>query len=573
MEMDLDRLFKSRPFKIRNADEYGLDDVLNLFVSPLDGLTTPFEYENSIVKGRMGSGKTMYLRANHAYYLYGMVPSLLERDADLILPVTIRLSDFQQIKDPSEIYRQVIIKIVEELTSVYLRLEDAKSLASLHRGMRYLSDEMLKAHKLSESMLSLTRMGSEEYVQRVSSELGLEGGIKNKFLSGCAKWKRSNFAEFKKKDSPGIRDIEECYKNLLEDQDGRLLLLIDEAGALDKAFFQSDVANGSVFESLMNQLRTSRFIRTKVAIYPNSYSDMLTETRYGDVIHLEEFVSDRRDYERFHARVSSLMGNYLNPDPQAEIKFAVEDVFEVDSKSSPYGGSVEQLLYASNGNMRRLIQLIDAAMRTAYSDARGAAVVTKEHVFEALRKHARDLEGQFTAQDREFLADLVSVCKARGGYKFSFPNMSPVLNKYLYKSQEYNLIRIESQGAGRRKTIYAIDYAFCVLKDVPTHHISNTERINKDRSLDGGEWIGRTIQISRDVIDAAAIPGKVDGQVSFWVTDRGGFIKNAADEEYFFMLDEVIDADKSKPIYVGSRTRFYPIEDGGRFYATQVELL
>lgn len=60
-------LFKRRPFKVRNADEHGLEHVLNLFVSPIDGLATPFDYENSIIKGRMGSGKTMYLRANHAY--------------------------------------------------------------------------------------------------------------------------------------------------------------------------------------------------------------------------------------------------------------------------------------------------------------------------------------------------------------------------------------------------------------------------------------------------------------------------------------------------------------------------
>lgn len=568
MERNMEKLFRSRPFKIRNADEYGLEDVLNLFVNPINGLSTPFEYENSIIKGRMGSGKTMYLRANHAYYLYGMVPSLLENNSELVLPVMIRLSDFQQIRSAEEIYRQIIIKIVEEMTSIYLRLEDAKQLAALHAGMRYLSDEMLKAHKLSENMLALTRMGSEEYVQRVSTEFGLEGGVKHGFLSGSAKWKKTNFSEFKKKESPGIRDIEECYRSLLEDHDGKLLILIDEAGALDRSFFQSDEGS-SIFEVLMNQLRTARFIRTKVAVYPNSYSDRLAETRYGDVIRLEESVTDMPGYKRFHARAISVIKNYLNPDPNCSQQYAVDEVFEV-TPSSVHGGSIEQILYASNGNMRRFIQLLDAAMDTAYVECHGPSKVTREHVFEALRKRAGDLEGQFTAQDCEFLADLVSVCKTRGGFRFTFPNMSPVLNKYLYKSQEYNLIRIESQGAGRRKTVYAIDYAFCVLKDIPTHHIQGTERINKERSLLGGEWIARTIQISRGVIDAAAIPGKLDGQVCHW-SDGSGFIKNAAQEEYFFQIDDVIDSDKSHPIYVGSRVRFYPVEDG-YLYATQVEL-
>lgn len=75
----MDKVFKLRPFKIRNADEYNVSNILSLFVSPINGLATPFDYENSIIKGRMGSGKTMYLRANHAYYLSGLVPSLIEK--------------------------------------------------------------------------------------------------------------------------------------------------------------------------------------------------------------------------------------------------------------------------------------------------------------------------------------------------------------------------------------------------------------------------------------------------------------------------------------------------------------
>ena len=80
------KIFKKRPFKTRNADEYNLSDILSLFVNPIVGLSSPLDFENSIVKGRMGSGKTMYLRANYAYYLYNLVPSILE-DQELILPV------------------------------------------------------------------------------------------------------------------------------------------------------------------------------------------------------------------------------------------------------------------------------------------------------------------------------------------------------------------------------------------------------------------------------------------------------------------------------------------------------
>ena len=109
----MENIFRSRPFKVRNADEYDVTNVLGLFVSPINGLATPFDYENSIIKGRMGSGKTMYLRANHAYYLSVLVPSLIQKHDEIILPVFIRLNDFQNIKEPSEVYRAIIIKVIE----------------------------------------------------------------------------------------------------------------------------------------------------------------------------------------------------------------------------------------------------------------------------------------------------------------------------------------------------------------------------------------------------------------------------------------------------------------------------
>ena len=308
----MEEVFRRRPFKVRNADEYDLDNVLNLFVSPIDGLTNPFDYENTIIKGRMGSGKTMYLRANHAYYLYGLVPSLIESSAELVLPVLIRLSDFQQLKDPNKIYNAVITKIIEELTSIYLHLQDAKKLAALHLGMKLLSEEMLSSEKLALSIKQLSQLDSEEYIIRVSNELGLKCSIKHKFIEASRDWKETYFSEIKKKANPGIKDIEECYKNLLEDHEGKILLLIDEAGSLDKSFFQSD-SGPAFFEILMNQFRTASFIRTKIAVYPNTYSDMLTETRYGDVVRLEETVSNEVGYKRYRSRVTHLIQNYLNP--------------------------------------------------------------------------------------------------------------------------------------------------------------------------------------------------------------------------------------------------------------------
>ena len=107
---NLKQIYLSRPFKTRNADEYDLSSILDLFVDPTDGVTGPFDFSNSIIKGKMGSGKTMYLRANYAYYLYTLVPTLLEEEP-IILPVYIRLSDFQNIIDPEQLYYALIVPL------------------------------------------------------------------------------------------------------------------------------------------------------------------------------------------------------------------------------------------------------------------------------------------------------------------------------------------------------------------------------------------------------------------------------------------------------------------------------
>ena len=565
----MEELFKSRPFKTRNADEFDLFNILNLYVNPISGLNTPFDYENTIVKGRMGSGKTMYLRANYAFYLYGIVPSLLNPESEVVLPVFIRLSDFQHLQEPSEIYRAIIIKIIEELTSIYLHLEDQKRLAEIHNGFRYLKDDMYSAHKLSTSMKQLAKLGCEEYIERVTSELGTKGGVKSKFFELSSEWKGSEFSEIKKKPNPGIKDIEECYKNLLEGQTGKIILLIDEAGSLDRKFFQDDEGS-AFFEILMNQFRTSSFMRTKIAVYPNSYSDMLTETRYGDAVRLEESISTERGYLRYRENVLSLIENYINPESHEEIKYKVDDIFELSK--THYGDCLEQILYASQGNMRRLIQLLDSTLNITYREDPSSLRVTKSISFEALKEHADDIESLFNPQEKEFLESIISVCRARGAYKFKFPNMSPILYKYTSKSREYNLVNIEELGSGRRGTVYSFDYAYSVLRDLPTHYIEGSEKQNKERSLESGVWINRVAQISEELIEQAALPGKIEGCISFLHEDTG-FIHCDNGNRYFFQNANIFESDRAKKLVVGKRVRFYPATFNDSRTASSVEIL
>lgn len=549
----MENVFRSRPFKIRNADEYDVTNVLGLFVSPINGLATPFDYENSIIKGRMGSGKTMYLRANHAYYLSALVPSLIYKHDEVILPVFIRLNDFQHIKEPSEIYRAIIIKVIEELTSIYLHLEDMKHLAAIQSGIKHLPDSLLGAHKLASSIKLLAQLGSEEYIERVTNELGLKGGLKPKFLELSAEYKNINFTELKKKPNPGIKDIEECYKNLLEEQEGKILLLIDEAGSLDKSFFKEN-DDSCFFEILMNQFRTSSFIRTKIAVYPNSYSDMLTETRYGDAVILEDDVKNQAGFDVFRDRTVNMIENYLNPNSYEEATISVSDIFDLTTTDNT-GDAIEQIIYASNGNMRRMMQLLDLTMETAFIESNGPTLINKEHALKTLCKHAQKAEAEYPSQDLDLLNSLSEVCKARSAFKFKFPNVS--LYKYTNRSEEFNLVNVVQLGSGRRATVYEFDYAYSVFKEIPTHRMTDSEKVNHSRTNVNGRWLDREATISDEIILHAALPGKIEGVIEY-MQDNAGFIVCDQGQQYFFRANDVIEADKSKPIHKSKRIRFYP---------------
>jgi len=566
----MDELFRARPFKTRNADEFGISEVLSLFVSPKEGLSTPFDFENTIIKGRMGSGKTMYLRANHAYYLSELVPTLIHGGTDIILPVLIRLNDFQQLMKPDAIYRAIIIKIIEELASVYLHLEDMKELASIQSGLRHIPDNMLRANKISQTMKQLSLLGSKEYIDRISSEFGLKTGIKLKFFEASAEWKNANLSEIKSKPNPGIKDIEECYKNLLEDQEGKILLLIDEAGSLDRKFFKNTNEEQCFFEILMNQFRTASFIRTKIAVYPHSYSDMLTETRYGDAVLLEENVVTDEGYKGFRKRTLELVKNYINPEPHSKTNFIPEDIFVLSENDGLYGDAIEQLMYSSAGNMRRLVQLLDLVMIEAYQEKSCAQKITKDHAISAMKKHASNTALSLTEQDNDFLDNLISVCKARQTYKFQFPNVP--LYKYTNRSSEYNLINVDELGTGRRATTYSFDYAYCVLKEIPTHRMKDSEKICQERSNGIGRWLNRVASINQELIDHASLPGKKEGQFDY-IKDESGFIVSDGNEQFFFNKSGIIESDKNKAIMTGKRVRFYPTNLGETKMAVNIEIL
>ena len=199
MDSNLSNIVLKRPFQIRNADEFTDQDILEIFVDPTVGVSGPFDYGNQIIKGKMGSGKTMYLRANYIYYLSTLVPQLIEQRS-VILPIYIKLSDFQNIHNGNEIYNTILIKLIQEILVTCNKLQSAEELVKLHMGIKNnYFDVWFNRRSQKEIIDKLNKLTSEEYIEQVSTELNTSGTIGNSLIKACGAYEKKNFADCKMK--------------------------------------------------------------------------------------------------------------------------------------------------------------------------------------------------------------------------------------------------------------------------------------------------------------------------------------------------------------------------------------
>ena len=81
----------------------------------------------------------------------------------------------------------------------------------------------------------------------------------------------------------------------------------------------------------MNQLRTLDFVRTKIAVYPHTFAHVLTETRYGDVILLEDDIYSPDGYKAFLNKTISIVEKYVGV--VASDFESIESLFAVDKSN------------------------------------------------------------------------------------------------------------------------------------------------------------------------------------------------------------------------------------------------
>lgn len=170
-----------------------------------------------------------------------------------------------------------------------------------------------------------------------------------------------------------------------------------------------------------------------------------------------------------------------------------------------------------------------------------------------------------------FLESIASACGSRSTYRFQFPYKTPLLSKYASRSEEHNLLKTVEPGSGRRGTTYAFDYAYCVAREVPTHLLQGTEKIDRSRSVSTGEWSSRVAQISEELVNQAHIP-KDEGKISYLKGDVG-FVDTSDGKEYFCRFGHLIEGDRGRQLTLGQRVRFYPAEFKDGQYAFLIELI
>ena len=211
-------------------------------------------------------------------------------------------------------------------------------------------------------------------------------------------------------------------------------------------------------------------------------------------------------------------------------------------------------------------------MGVAYIDHNGSSKTTLEHINNALQKHTHEIIVQYTEPDRDFLVNLAKACRSRTTYKFEFPYRSGSLNKFTSKSEEYNVLRVVQLGTGRKSTIYAFDYSYCVANQIPTHYLIGSERIDRTRSLSSGRWVPRVARLSEEILDHTSITAKIEGAIYF-VSDAAGIIMGDDNGRYFFSQEFIIDEDRAKQLVEGRRERFIPHSFSSTKVAQGIEVL
>ncbi len=529
----------ANPFKNISAEDINDEDILEVFIFNEELYLDVFNVNNSIVRGEKGTGKTMLLKAIYNFYNYKAVVDIKQEKKIKCMPIYVNLAHFSQIDNKNELYRRLILKIIEEFFLAHRKIQDLNFNENWFVKLTSWIKEIFKDDDLERNFQMMT---AEEVKEVFGNKSISEFTMGQKLLSASMKLEENYTAEIKRDQYVGVTSIQEMFQKYLSEICDSVLIIFDEVSSLDKTFFKGDAESESMYIKFLNQLRTTPGIYYKVSIYPHHYSDVLEETRYGKSINLNFNVYNEDHMPSNRKLIKKTIMSYVNAykmDKQSYEKLETfVDVLNVSDEeynemftgndSENLGDSIEQIVFGSRGSYRRIMQICSESFNlVAKESANGDLFVTKEIVLKVLSSMGRDMMEKFSPEEQQKISNIAKVCRKRTRYKFNYPYNSLEMGKLLNKGSQDNILYLEKEGKGRAAAAYEFDYSFCVYADLTTHLLRHVERGAKSRSFSNGKLNTRTAKVTAD--DINALDG-VRGSIYFVNEDRGfGFINTSID--------------------------------------------
>lgn len=575
-ELYFKKIWKLRqnPFKSMSAEDISNEDILDVFIFNDDLYSDVFDINNSIVRGQKGTGKTMLLRAIYNLYSYKAVVDISEGKKVSCIPVFINVSLFNQIQDQNEIYRRIILKIIEELINFNSYLNDIKFNENWFDKFSNWIKKLFKDNKeLQDEYASLS--------SRVIKEIFTEKGYLNSDISAnisriTLEMENQYNNEITHDKFIGVENIKKIYNKFLSSFTDNILIIFDEISSLDAQFFERKEGNESLYIKLINQLRTTQNIYYKIAIYPFHYSDQLEESRYGNSINLDLNVYNP-DHMPFNRRlikktIESYVKTYRldetlynNLSSYIELSKISDNSYvgaEEGNDLNTCGDAIEQIVFGSRGIFRRIMSICsDAFKMVAQQYEQGIElVITKQIIVDVLSNYGKELYSKFTPIEQQELSTIAKVCRKRTRSRFSYPYGTNYLRKFLEKGIQDNIIYLLEEGRGRAPSIFEFDYAFCIYAQLPTHLLRHIERTANSRSLTNGNFL-----IKRAKIDGEELVNtdKYYGRIEKVIESRGfGFIEcsELSSEKIFFHRTQI--SDKNFKASLEKKEVEFKIRDG-----------
>lgn len=527
------------PFSFSSADKINTWDALKLYAPDPTKTLPAFAPENSIIRGDYGNGKTMLLKAIDGLYTSLFLVEFAERAESTYLTIPVNFAEISDLTDSQELYYESInllaFSFIKKISILKNLLNDNSWFDQFKKWQRSLRDANLIV--TDDRYEKLNRDTVIERVKKVFTDKKSAGySLVQDFQNLEFEW------EQKKKDgNHRFKDFKDIFNPILNKYFNKIIFLCDEVGSLNSSFFDAINGNTSNFETLINQFRTSDKYLYKIAIYPNSCADILQGARYGRISDLVYDVKELEDYYEFRKLVDRIIHNYvLNVCQYCEEDTKPVRLFFRDSPKD----ALEQLIYASEGIIRRFLVLTDQALLYYIQNHKFESIPTNikeiqiniEIVLNIIKNFGKTIFNKYNIDEREIISKIAFFCQNSASYKFRFKKGQKILQSIFNKGGQDKVFMIDELEKGSRGQIYSFDYNFAVYSSIPTHKLKSYRRIDQSRSLYTGRWSGSIVEIKDEILDEDTI---YSGQIINLGKHSFGFISMDTNNDriYFSFYD------------------------------------